>query len=243
MPDLGHLVFIHDDSNHSSWQDYYDGYWEWEGNLDGDDTVWWCKESHSDEDWENWWYYCEYHESDIDTEGWHCTDDLGQSVDYEYSADGNEWSEADDGEDDGEGDNDSLASIESGTVADNMTYTAPISDFELRFLDCGGEDIDDLNDCTVMASGPLASGTANSSDGFLQMTFTYDDVDTDGMISAGDTLSLNDTMGLNVRIYDLWASEYTDESEAVGPSLPGFGSLLATISLLGAAFLLPRRDD
>ena len=124
-----------------------------------------------------------------------------------------------------------------------MTYTAPISDFELRFLDCGGEDIDDLNDCAVMASGPLALGTANSSDGFLQMTFIYDDVDTDGMISAGDTLSLNDTMGLHVGIYDLWASEYTKDSKAVGPSLPGFGSLLATISLLGAAFLLPRRDD
>ena len=124
-----------------------------------------------------------------------------------------------------------------------MTYTAPISDFELRFLDCGDENIDDLNDCTVMASGPLASGTANSSDGFLQMTFTYDDVDTDGMISAGDTLSLNDTMGLHVGIYDLWASEYTNDSKVVGPSLPGFGSLLATISLLGAAFLLPRRDD
>ena len=237
----------HDDGNHISWQDYYDGYCEWEGNLDGDETVWWCKESHSDEDWENWWYYCEYHESVNGTEGWHCTDDLGQSDDYEYSADGNEWSEPDDseddGEDDGEDDNDSLASIESGTVADNMTYTAPISDFELRFLDCGGEDIDDLNDCAVMASGPLALGTANSSDGFLQMTFTYDDVDTDGMISAGDTLSLNDTMGLHVGIYDLWASEYTNDSKAVGPSLPGFGSLLATISLLGAAFLLPRRDD
>ena len=142
-----------------------------------------------------------------------------------------------------EDEDDNSASIESGTVADNMTYTAPISDFELRFLDCGDEDIDDLNDCTVMASGPLASGTANSSDGFLQMTFTYDDVDTDGMISAGDTLSLNDTMGLHVGIYDLWASEYTNDSKAVGPSLPGFGSLLATISLLGAAFLLPRRDD
>ncbi len=239
----------HDDGNHDiDWNSYYGGYCEWEGNPDDvGEERWSCKDDASLSDWDNWWYYCEYHDSDHDDEPstWHCTDDFGQSEDFEHSADGDEWSEPDDGEDDDEDDddNDNLASIESGTVADNMTYTAPISDFELRFLDCGGEDIDDLNDCAVMASGPLALGTANSSDGFLQMTFTYDDVDTDGMISAGDTLSLNDTMGLHVGIYDLWASEYTNDSKAVGPSLPGFGSLLATISLLGAAFLLPRRDD
>lgn len=232
----------HDEGNHISWNSYYGGYCEWEGNPDDvGEERWSCKEDASLSDWDNWWYYCEYYDSDHDDDAWHCTDDFGQSEDFEHSADGDEWSDPNDGEDDD--DNDNLASIESGTVADNMTYTAPISDFELRFLDCGDEDIDDLNDCTVMASGPLASGTANSSDGFLQMTFTYDDVDTDGMISAGDTLSLNDTMGLHVGIYDLWASEYTNDSKAVGPSLPGFGSLLATISLLGAAFLLPRRDD
>ena len=85
----------HDDGNHISWNSYYDGYCEWEGNdLDGDDTVWWCKESQDDEDWENWWYYCEHHDSD-----WHCTDDFGQSEEFEYSADGDEWSGSEDGED------------------------------------------------------------------------------------------------------------------------------------------------
>ena len=85
----------HDDGNHISWNSYYDGYCEWEGNdLDGDDTVWWCKESQDDEDWENWWYYCEHHDSD-----WHCTDDFGQSEEFEHSADGDEWSGSDDGED------------------------------------------------------------------------------------------------------------------------------------------------
>ena len=267
-----------DDGNHISWDSYHDGYCEWEGYSDatdaGEDSRWWCKISQDDEDWENWWYYCEFH----DQADWYCTDDFGQSEEFEHSADGDEAGELDDDDEmvcydqdshlideaydnqvdcedagliwtaevaeleDDNDDNDDLG-YQSGTVADNMTYTAPISDFELRFLDCDGVDSDDLNDCTVMASGSLASGIANSSDGFLQMTFIYDDIDADGMISAGDTLSLNDTMGLHVGIYDLWAYEYTDESKAIGPSLPGFGSLLATISLLGAAFLLPRRDD
>ena len=84
----------HDDGNHISWRSYYDGYCEWEGYLDGDDTVWWCKESQDDEDWDTWWYYCEHHDSD-----WHCTDDFGQSEEFEHSADGDEWSGSEDGED------------------------------------------------------------------------------------------------------------------------------------------------
>ena len=85
----------HDDGNHISWNSYYDGYCEWEGNdLDGDDNTWWCKISQDDEDWDTWWYYCEHHDSD-----WHCTDDFGQSEEFEYSADGDEWSGSEDGED------------------------------------------------------------------------------------------------------------------------------------------------
>ncbi|MCH2638335.1 MAG: hypothetical protein MKZ68_00300 [Candidatus Thalassarchaeum sp.] len=84
----------HDDGNHISWNSYYDGYCEWEGDPDGDDTRWWCKESQDDEYWDTWWYYCEHHDSD-----WHCTDDFGQSEEFEYSADGDEWSGSEDGED------------------------------------------------------------------------------------------------------------------------------------------------
>ena len=85
----------HDDGNHISWDSYYDGYCEWEGDPDGDDTRWWCKESQDDEYWSEWWYYCEHHDSD-----WHCTDDFGQSEEFEHSADGDEWSGSDD---DGDG--------------------------------------------------------------------------------------------------------------------------------------------
>ena len=88
----------HDDGNHISWYSYHDGYCEWEGYSDatdaGEDSRWWCKISQDDEDWENWWYYCEHHDSD-----WHCTDDFGQSEEFEHSADGDEWSGSDDGED------------------------------------------------------------------------------------------------------------------------------------------------
>ena len=88
----------HDDGNHISWASYYDGYCEWEGYSDatdaGEDSRWWCKISQDDEDWENWWYYCEHHDSD-----WHCTDDFGQSEEFEHSADGDEWSGSEDGED------------------------------------------------------------------------------------------------------------------------------------------------
>ena len=31
------------------WESYYGGYCEWEGYPDGDDTVWWCKESQEDD--------------------------------------------------------------------------------------------------------------------------------------------------------------------------------------------------
>ncbi|MEE2747429.1 MAG: hypothetical protein VX473_03060 [Candidatus Thermoplasmatota archaeon] len=72
-----------------SWESYENGYCEWEGDADGGyDDVWWCKSSEENEDWDSWWYYCENHDVD-----WHCTDDKGQSEDYEHSANGTEWSE------------------------------------------------------------------------------------------------------------------------------------------------------
>ena len=94
-----------DDENDVSWQDYWSGYCEWNGNSGDEETVWWCKESQDDEDWDTWWYYCEDHEDD----GWHCTDDFGQSESYEWKSGEEEWSgsddrdEGDDGDDEGDG--------------------------------------------------------------------------------------------------------------------------------------------
>ena len=72
------------DENIHDWTDYDGGYCEWIS----EDTWWKCKYSEEDEDWDSMWYYCENHDGD-----WHCTDDKGQSADYEHSADGTEWSE------------------------------------------------------------------------------------------------------------------------------------------------------
>jgi len=86
-----------DDGNDVYWQSYEGGHCEWEGDADGEENAWYCKYSEDDEDWDTWWYYCEDHEDD----GWHCTDDFGQSEDYEYTSGGNEWSGSDDDDDDG----------------------------------------------------------------------------------------------------------------------------------------------
>lgn len=68
-----------------NWELYPRGHCEWEGNPDDvDEDRWSCKGA----DWDYWWYYCENHDVD-----WHCTDDKGQSADYEHSANGTEWLE------------------------------------------------------------------------------------------------------------------------------------------------------
>jgi len=265
-----------DDENDIYWESYYGGYCEWEGDPDGDDTVWWCKESQDDEYWNTWWYYCEHHDSD-----WHCTDDFGQSGEFEHSADGDEWSGSDDDDDDegdemftcdngdeipmdwvndgeedcedgsdefddgGDDEQDEMPAVIIGYVAKNQTLNAPISDFETRFLsDCDGEyneetgemEEPDLNECTVEFSIPLTGGEANG------VTHTYTDLDGDGLVSPGDMLTLEGYDGqTRLEMYDTWASEYTSDSLANPPALPGFGALMALTVLLGAAFAT-RRD-
>ena len=86
----------HDDGNHISWNSYYDGYCEWEGNPDdvGEDR-WSCEEDASLSDWDNWWWYCELHDED-----WFCTDDYGQDPDHEHSADNGNYNESNASEED-----------------------------------------------------------------------------------------------------------------------------------------------
>jgi len=152
--------------------------------------------------------------------------------------------------DDGDGDNeqpDTLPPVITGFVADNQTLNAPITDFEVHFIsDCEGEYDEntgmmtepDLNDCTNEFSIPLTGGEAGG------VTLTYVDHDADGFVTPGDEVSIDwgDYEGdAGPEIYDTWASEYSAQSAAMPPALPGFGAILGALALLGAA-ISSRRD-
>jgi len=247
------------------WKSYYDGYCGWEGNPDGDDTVWWCKISQADGDWDNWWYYCEYHEGEDGYDAWHCTDDLGQSEDYEHSAGESLWSESDENDDDDEvciwedehgvvhydcedsWEDYDFPMVMHAHVVDQVA-NAPITDFELRMLDCDEGDMDSEDDmeddsepiwdeCTVVMAFPLSGGEI---DGVL---VDYVDSDGDGMVSSGDISIVSGPVGeYAIQPYDTWAEEYSADSALIGQELPGFGAFLGVIGLLGAALAGRERD-
>ena len=207
----------HDDGNHISWNSYYDGYCEWEGNdLDGDDNTWWCKISQDDEDWDTWWYYCEHHDSD-----WHCTDDFGQSEEFEYSADGDEWSGSEDGEDghddddgppspedamymaDSDGDG-NMSQEEFVTYWNNENPDAPI-DSDQSFLTT--EDVEDLielcdydapsdlidiNEMQCFIDNLVGMMPDDENTPSLDDFFNHFDTDGDGHLTATEFIDAND---------------------------------------------------
>ena len=131
-------------------------------------------------------------------------------------------------------------------IAENQTLNVPISDFEVRFLsDCEahydentGEMVEpDLNGCTVDFSLALTG------DQFEGIVLTYHDHDGDGLVSPFDEIVIEGYNGENGQpeIYDLVAGDYSANSAAMPPALPGFGALLGALCLLGAAFA-SRRD-
>ena len=170
--------------------------------------------------------------------------DNGNVIPMDYVDDGyDDCGDGSDESEDGGGDENEGGPV-FGTIADGLTFAAPISDFEIRFLNCN--EVDSLDDCSLVASGTLESGIASAPAEVgctmgCDIPFTFEDVDMDGMISSGDTLSVDDSMGFYVAIYDTWAGQYTDDSTAGPVSLPGFGGFLAMICLIGAG-LISRRD-
>ncbi len=181
-----------DDGNDVYWQSYEGGYCEWEGDVDGEENAWYCKYSEDDEDWNTWWYYCENHDSD-----WHCTDDFGQSEDYEHSADGTEWS--------GSGDNDGPPTPEEAmqmTDTDGDGYASyqeiqdmwesepsnPELDWDevtILFDDCDydGNDLIDIDEmqCFIDGIGAMLGGGGDDPD--PEQMMDYMDTDDDGYLS------------------------------------------------------------
>ena len=235
-----------------NWELYPRGHCEWEGNPDDvDEDRWSCKAA----EWDNWWYYCENHDED-----WFCTDGYGQDPDHEYSADNDNYdavdhddeeiciSEGEDGVvhydcDEDEGDWRYPVIMHAHIV--NQVYNAPITDFELRVLDCSeddpGDDSDpEWDDCLVMMAFPLNGGEIDN------VTVEYLDNDGDGMVSSGDASVVSYPSdfahGYEIQPYDTWAEEYSADSALIGPELPGFGAFLSLIGLLGAA-LIGRRQE
>ena len=174
---------------------------------------------------------------DDDSEMWIC--DNGEEIPQDYVNDGDE--DCSDGSDeydnDGSDEDDNEPRDLSLTIADNQTFEAPLSDFSINFLSCNS---DERSECMVEGEASLSSLTGQIGNS----TYVYTDVDMDGMISAGDTLELTGMHpDYQFDLYDSWSDSYVSESGVNAPNMPGFGGLLATISMLGAAFLLPRRDD
>ena len=228
----------HDDGNHISWNSYYDGYCEWEGNdLDGDDNTWWCKISQDDEDWDTWWYYCEHHDSD-----WHCTDDFGQSEEFEYSADGDEWSGSEDGEDghddddgppspedamymaDSDGDG-NMSQEEFVTYWNNENPDAPI-DSDQSFLTT--EDVEDLielcdydapsdlidiNEMQCFIDNLVGMMPNDENTPSLDDFFNHFDTDGDGHLTATEFIDANDVPDEDQDgVHDLFDMYDNDES-------------------------------
>ena len=178
-------------------------------------------------------------DSDNEPDMWMC--DNGEEIPEDWvndgmedCSDGSDEYDNDDSGNDGWGDEPRDLSL---TVANNQTFEAPLSDFSIQFLTCNS---DIRSECNVEESASLNSLTGQMGNS----TYVYVDTDADGMISAGDTLEITN-MGPNFDfdLYDSWSDSYVSDSGVNGPSIPGFGGILATISMLAAAFLLPRRDD
>ena len=217
----------------------------WDGlpdfnNHDDDD---WGDDDHGDHDHDN-------DDSDNEPDMWMC--DNGEEIPESWVNDGMEdcsdgSDEYDnDNSDDGDHDHDNDNSDDdwdeeprnlSLTVANNQTFEAPLSDFSIQFLTCNS---DVRSECSVEESASLTVLTGQMGNS----SYVYIDVDTDGMISAGDTLEItNMSPDFDFDLYDAWSGSYVSDSKVNGPNMPGFGGILATISMLAAAFLLPRRDD
>ena len=195
-----------------NWELYPRGYCEWEGNSDDGEDRWSCKSA----DWENWWYYCEHHDSD-----WHCTDDFGQSEEFEHSADNDEWPGSEDGEDghddddgppspedamymaDSDGDG-NMSQEEFVTYWNNENPDAPI-DSDQSFLTTeevedlielcdydAPSDLIDINEMQCFIDNLVGMMPDDENTPSLDDFFSHFDTDGDGHLTATEFMDAND---------------------------------------------------
>ena len=189
-----------------NWISYEDGHCEWEGDADGEENAWYCKYSEDDEDWDTWWYYCEDHGDD----GWHCTDDFGQSEEYEYTSGGNEWSGSDDDDDDGpptpEEAMEAADANEDGYVSlqefedfwDSDPTNLELDSEEVAALadDCDydGNDLIDIDEIQCFIDG-IVDMLPDGGDENPEQMFGHIDTDDDGYVSLQDIIDFSNEGG------------------------------------------------
>ena len=135
-----------DDNDDYEDDDYYDeNYWvdynycEWEGeDWNGDDKFYCTNNDDGSEGYDDWWYYCEYYS---DWDDYRCTDDFGQSSDWEYAtgnthyADGTSPHDDHDDHDHGDHDNGNDGELyENAHPHDGVFSTTTGFEFELTGL-------------------------------------------------------------------------------------------------------------
>ena len=244
-----------------NWELYPNGHCEWEGHDFGDgiEDKWSCKGV----DWDNWWYYCENHDVD-----WHCTDDKGQSADYEHSANGTEWSEPEifvcdngheipmeyvnnDWDDCGDNSDEGVEGYAAGpdriweVVADaEFAFAGALDDYNVVLANCV-EESGDMGDTTLTCDeGNSTMYGLSEAMGDLENNsgVAFVDEDASGTLTDGDTIMVGgNTSGgwTHVRLHSTSADAYSDENPL--QELPGFTALLGVLSLMGAA-MIGRRD-
>ncbi|HVL48247.1 MAG TPA: hypothetical protein VM889_06805 [Candidatus Thermoplasmatota archaeon] len=124
--------------------------------------------------------------------------------------------------------------ITRGVVADGHREEVKLGEIEMRAIYQDGEPgrFGEPGPGTVLASMKLNEGTKTVNG----HTFTYTDVDGDGLVSAGDTYEFtSDDMEAVLMFYDTWADMYEGK-----PNIP-FPGALALLAILGVAAFLARR--
>ena len=249
------------DENIHDWTDYDGGYCEWIS----EDTWWQCKYSEEDEDWDIMWYYCENHDVD-----WHCTDDKGQSADYEHSANGTEWSEPEifvcdngdeilasmvnDGWDDcGDNSDEGGEEQEEGPLNRTFTVTSDaefafagsFEDYSIVLANCV-EETDDMGDTTLTCdednSTMYSLGEPEAHDDTTAAVYlSYGDSDSSGTLTNGDTIMIDGNTSVEWTHVRLHSTSADAYSDENPMLTPGFTTVLGVLSLMGAA-MIGRRD-